>query len=211
MAGIPFRYDPERAALVVIDVQNDFCSPDGALGRAGNDTAAVVAMVPRLVRLVDDARAAAVPVVFVRTTQDETSATAAWRDRRSIEPDAAAGLGASCRTGSWGAEFYELAPSPGEAVVDKHRYSAFAGTDLHLVLQGLGVRSLLFAGVATEVCVESSLRDGLFAEYYVSLVADCAASYSPAAHEASVAVVRDHFGTVVTSAELLVLWSAVAG
>jgi nicotinamidase-related amidase len=91
-------------------------------------------------------------------------------------------------------------------IIEKHRFSAFVGTNLSIVLRSIGADSLLFAGVATEVCVESSLRDGLFNDFYVSLVEDCSASYSAEAHSASVAVVRQHFGSVTSSEELLSLW-----
>lgn len=93
-------------------------------------------------------------------------------------------------------------------MIVKHRFSAFVGTDLDSVLRSRGIESLLFTGVATEICVESSLRSGLFHEYWVSLVEDCAASYSPAAHAASVAMVAQNFGTVVTADDLASMWVA---
>lgn len=205
MTTFPYRYDPAHTALIVVDVQNDFCHPEGALGSIGNDTTAAVEMVPRLQRLIDDARAAGVRVVFIQTIHDETNDSVAWLSRHSDAPDPAK-AGITCRTGSWGAEFYGVEPLPGESIVLKYRYSAFVGTNLDLLLGTLGVKSLLFTGVATEICVESSLRDGLFAEYFVSLVEDCAASYSREAHDASVSVVGKQFGTVTTSAELASVW-----
>jgi ureidoacrylate peracid hydrolase len=208
MTAFPFRYDPAHTALIVVDVQNDFCSPSGSLATlAGSDTAAAVEMVPRLVRLIDAARAVEMPVVFVQTFHDETNDTPQWLNRHTGEPDGEKRAGITCRTGSWGAEFYEVQPLPGEIVVNKWRYSAFAGTNLQIVLKTLAVQSLLFTGVATEICVESSLRDALFAEYYVSLVEDCAASYSQEAHDASVQGVARNFGTVVSAAELTEIWA----
>lgn len=204
---IPFRYDPARCALLLIDVQNDFCHPDGSMGTAGKDTGAAVAMVPRLQALVAAARAASVPVVFVRTTHDETNDSAAWLNRHASGPGQVS-TQLTCRTGSWGAEFYEVAPEPGEPVITKHRYSAFVGTELDLTLRTRGIESLLFTGVATEVCVESTLRDGLAHEYFVSLVDDCCATYAPELHEGSVRAVANSFGTVVTSGDLVKHWSA---
>jgi len=208
MSDLPFRYDPAHTALVIVDVQNDFCSPQGSLATlTGADVSAAVEMAPRLVRLIDSARAAKLPVIFIQTIHDETNDTPQWLNRHVGEPDGTKRGGITCRTGSWGAEFYEVAPQPGEIVVNKYRYSAFAGTNLEIVLTTLGIHSLLFTGVATEVCVESSLRDGLFAEYYVSLVEDCAATYSQEAHEASVRGIAKNFGTVVTSDYLTGLWA----
>jgi ureidoacrylate peracid hydrolase len=206
MTNFPFRYDPAHTALIVVDVQNDFCSPDGSLAGVGNDVSAAVEMVPRLQGLIENARAVGMPVVFIQTIHDETNDSPQWLGRVDAGPGTER-PGITCRTSSWGGEFYEVAPQPGDHVVIKYRYSAFIGTNLEILLRTLGVRSLLFTGVATEICVESSLRDGLFADYWVSLVEDCAASYSQAAHDASVSVVGKHFGTVTTSTELASIWA----
>lgn len=206
MTETPFRYDPAHTALVIVDVQNDFCDPEGSLAKIGNDVTAAVEMVPRLERLIEQAREASVPVIFIQTIHDETNDTPQWLNRHGGEPGAKRS-GITCRTGTWGGEFYRVAPLPGEITVIKYRYSAFVGTNLDIVLKTLGIRSLLFTGVATEVCVESSLRDGLFAEYYVSLVEDCAATYSQEAHDNSVRTVGRNFGTVVDSGYLSGLWA----
>lgn len=202
---IPFRYEPARSALVVIDVQNDFCHPGGALHRIGKDLAAVIEMVPRLELLIESARAAEVVVVFVRTTHDAHTDSIPWVNRLAMRIGDAA-TPRTCQTGTWGAEFYRVSPLPTELVVTKHRYSAFAGTELDQSLRGLGVESLLFAGVATDVCVESTLRDGLFADYYVAMVEDCCASYSEGSHVNSVRGVRAAFGTIAMSSELSSFW-----
>ena len=208
MSELPFRYDPAHTALVVVDVQNDFCSPDGSLGIRGADTSAAVAMVPRLVTLIDAARAAGTPVIFIQTIHDETNDTQEWLGRIDAGPGTER-PGITCRTGSWGGEFYGVVPEPTDHIVIKYRYSAFVGTNLNILLRTLGVRSVLFTGVATEICVESSLRDGLFNEYFVSLVPDCSASYSQAAHNASIDVVARQFGTIVTGTELAELWAGI--
>lgn len=200
-----YRYDPSRCGLVLVDVQNDFCDPGGSIGRAGEDVSAAVAMVPRLEALVGAARAASVPVIFVRTTHDESNDSVAWLNRRADGPGNVR-TQQTCRTGSWGAEFYRVAPQAGEPVITKHRYSAFAGTNLDLTLRTMGIESLLFTGVATEVCVESSLRDGLFAEYFVSMIEDCCATYAPELHDGSVRAVGKSFGTVLTADEVVAHW-----
>jgi ureidoacrylate peracid hydrolase len=201
---VSFRYDPKRAALIVIDVQNDFCDAAGALGVVGVDVSAVQAMVPRLLSLIEAARAVSMPVVFVKTNHDESTDSEVWLGHhdanRAFDP-----RGAVCRPDTWGSEFYRVEPRADRVIV-KSRYSAFVGTTLDLQLRTLGVESLLFTGVTTETCVESSVREGLFHEYHVSLVEDCCASYERATHEASVRVIGQHFGTVIGSAELGDSW-----
>ncbi|MDQ0425897.1 cysteine hydrolase family protein [Cellulomonas iranensis] len=204
------RFAPGTAAVVVVDVQNDFCDPAGACAQRGSDVAGAVAMVPRLERFLDAARAAGVLVVFIQTTHDATTNSPAWLARRGDPVPGAPTPVATCATGTWGADFYRVAPQPGEPVVVKHRYSAFAGTNLDVVLRSAGVDSLLLTGVSTNVCVESTLRDGLFAEYRVTLVEDCAASFEAEAHAATVANVEQYFGVVATSEEIGATWSALS-
>ncbi|CAM3651051.1 cysteine hydrolase [Mycobacterium frederiksbergense] len=200
------RHAPDRAALVVVDVQNDFCSPTGSLPAGYQfDLQHVDAMVPRLLGLIDTARRTGLPVIFVRTEHDPSNDTAAWLGR--LGDDGGRRAGVTCRTGSWGAEFFGVAPEPGDHVVTKNRFSAFVGTNLAIMLRSLGVDSALFTGVATEVCVESSLRDAVFHDFYVTLVQDCSASYSRAAHDASVHVVGKHFGLVTTADQLIAEWT----
>lgn len=201
------RFAPATTAIVVVDVQNDFCHPDGVSARKSHDVTAAVEMVPRLQVLLDAARAAGTTIVFIQTTHDEQVDSYTWNTRGG-DIDTAPYL-PNCYTGSWGAEFYGVAPEAGERIVNKHRYSAFAGTDLDMVLRTAGVDSLLFTGVATNVCVESTLRDGLFLDYHVSLVEDCCAAYEPDLHEGTVKNVRGGFGAVVTSADLAAMWQHV--
>lgn len=205
MNDTTYRYDPTHTALIVVDVQNDFCDPAGSLAKLGADVTAVAAMVPRLEKLIDVARIIGVPVVFIQTLHDETNDTTQWLDRVSDEPGLVP-TGTICRTDSWGSEFHLVRPLPTDITVVKHRFSAFVGTNLDMVLKSLGIRSLLFCGVATDVCVESSLRDGLSAEYYVSLVSDCSAAYSSSAHTAAIGGIKSNFGTIVSSAHLAAQW-----
>ena len=199
----PPRYDPARSAVVVVDVQNDFCDPEGVLARCGNDTTDVVAMVPRLERFLTAAGERGVHTVYVRTTHDETTSSPVWKACKPVRTVDGAPVGPACRPGSWGAEFYRVAPGEGDPVVTKHRYSAFTGTNLDLVLRSAGVTSLFVTGVATEVCVESTVRDGLFHDYHVTLVSDCAASYDPTAHAATLTTVGRYFGVVAAADEVL--------
>src|ERR1700744_6179420 len=109
-----------RAALVVVDIQNDFCDPDGATARSGKSVDAMLEIVPRIEGLIDGARASSVPVIFVQMLQTPWTQTKTYMFRGGDEERPA-----KCVAGTWGAEFYRIAPRDGEAVVVKHRYSAF--------------------------------------------------------------------------------------
>src|SRR5262249_3940750 len=140
------KVDPAHAALVVVDVQNDFLAEGGFMHQAGNALGHLQASVPPLQPLLEHARAAGVLVVFIQAIYDEQYLSDAMREsnrRNNLDVP-------RCITGSWGAEFYGVQPQPGEPVVIKHRYSAFANTELHDLLRARGIRSLLLAGGGTD-------------------------------------------------------------
>ena len=196
------RFDPTRSALVVIDMQNDFCAEGGYVEKVvGRDASACRAVAGPIMELVGAARRSAVPVVWVRAIYDLDKLPAGMRAKQLEK-----GTAVCCATGSWGAEFYQVAPLAGELVIDKHSYSAFIGTGLDEHLRRRGVRTLVFAGVQTNVCVESSLRDAACMGYYAVLPADCTASHAAPLHEATISNVAFLFGDVTTRAELVDSW-----
>jgi ureidoacrylate peracid hydrolase len=193
---------PEHAALLVIDVQNDFVAENGFFHKVGANIPAIQRAVPPLLRLIDKARESGVLVVFVQAIYDPEHVSAPMRER-----NARRGIPIPrCLTGSWGAEFYGVRPLPSEPVVIKHRYSAFTNPELKALLDKHGIRSLLLTGVSTDTCVESTGRDFYFADYYVTLVADCCAAASEQDHEVALARFDRDYGAVVKSAEIIEVW-----
>ena len=200
------RLDPTATALVLIDIQNDFCHPEGLFGRLGNDLSMMPAMAERTRLLLEAARRRGMLVLFVRATYDgevlggplaETYARRGFTESQCLE-------------GSWAADWYAgLAPQAGalnEVTLTKHRFSAFWGTEIDLVLRSNGIRNLVFTGVVTSGCVESSLRDAFFRDYYVVAVRDAVAEASVARHEASLHKTEQAFGAVMYAAEIAALW-----
>lgn len=194
--------DPARTALLVIDVQNDFCSPDGATAKSGRSVEACVAMVPRLIRLIDGARESGVPVIFIAASGSRWTDSEAWLYRASDKPRAG-----NCREGTWGAEFYGVAPRDGEPVVAKHRNSGFYNTRLDSILRTLKTETVVVTGVATNISVETTARDAVQRDYHLVFVEDCTAAYDPVAHDATTYNMRTAYGTVTTSDALLRAWS----
>ena len=200
------RIDPGNAAVVVVDVQNDFCHPEGLHGAAGKDLSGIERAAARLEAFLPAARGAGIPVVFLRNGHSPGSDTPEWLARHATPARAQ-----TCQVGSWGARFYRVAPTGEDVVVDKHRYSGFTGTSLEGALAGLGRRSLLICGVASNSCVESTLRDAVCRDYLATMVEDCCGAYSAEAHQRAVAAVSEGFGLVSTSTEIARLWSARTG
>ena len=203
LATLEQKAAPGRAALLVVDVQNDFVADGGFFDRIGADVKTAQRRIPALLGLIDAARAARVPVVFVQAIYDPEHLSAPMRERnrrRGVELP-------RCRSGSWGAELYAVKPQPGEPLIVKHRYSAVPNTQLLPLLERLGVESLLLAGVATDTCVESTARDCYFVDYYVTLVADCCAAFDEADHQAALRRFERDYGAAVSSAEVIAAWA----
>lgn len=200
------RVAPKHTALVVIDMQNDFCAPGGYIDKLGLDVARCQQVAAPLGDLVEAARRADVPVIWVQAIYDEVYLAAPMLAKRK-EMGARFGC---CETGSWGAEFFGVKPLPREFVVQKHRYSAFSGTELDSLLRDHGIKTIVVTGVQTNVCVESTLRDGFFNGYYIAVPRDCVASHSPDLHDATLKNVELCFGNVTSGAELQRLWSGAS-
>lgn len=193
---------PAKMALIVVDVQNDFCDPAGACAKRGSDVGMVPGMMLNLHRLIEAARASGVPIIFIQTFHEAATDSASWTMRSGGRS------GEVCRTGTWGADFYEIEPLPGEIIVNKHRYSAFINTRLDSVLRTLKVETIALTGVATNVCVESTARDGFMLDYNIVLLKDACAAYSQKAHEMTFENIENHFGSVLESCELTDTWKA---
>ncbi|GIW09345.1 MAG: cysteine hydrolase [Chloroflexi bacterium] len=204
------KVTPRWTALLVIDMQNDFCDPQGASAReGGRDTAPARAIIPTIRRLADGLRTAGGLVVWVKftTLPDGASHSGPWIDARSRATYGALTLGLE---GSWGQELAPgLEPQPGDVEVKKYRYSAFTATHLDLILRGHGIKTIVVSGVSTNACVESTIRAGFELDYYVVVPEDACASWSQELHEATLANVRHRFGVVTTADQLLALWGSV--
>ncbi len=203
--------DPAHSALVVVDMQRDFCHPGGAFDRLGVDISMYPPVIPRIARLIAGARGAGVQVIYIQMTvlpgrKSESPAQIRFNLRMHLAQTAGEALGYTA-DGSPGQEILpELAPVDGDLVVKKYRSSAFWGTNLDLLLRSNGIKSLIVAGCTTEGCVESTARDALFNDYYVVVVEDCVASDDRAQHEASLLLMRHRFD-IATAEEVLRVWN----
>ncbi|MGY4827176.1 cysteine hydrolase family protein [Sphaerotilaceae bacterium SBD11-9] len=203
---------PGSTALIVIDMQRDFCAPGGYAARAGLDVSRLAAPIAAIGRLLGAARAAGWLVVHTREGhRPDLSDCPPEKLRRSAAAGAAIGspgpLGRLLVRGEAGHDFIdELQPLAGEPVVDKPGYGAFHQTDLAQILAARGIATLVLCGVTTEVCVHSTLREAVDRGFRCITVGDACAGSSPALHAAALAMVGVEggiFGRVAQSAELL--------
>ena len=194
-------------------MQRDFVEPEGAFGKLGIDLSMYRESVPRLARLLGDAREASLLVIHVQNTTlpgrvSDSPAQIRFNlrmhagDRHDDVP-----LRYSVE-GTPGHEFVKaLTPHRGEPVVRKHRSSAFWGTNLELLLRSNGIRTVVIGGCTTEGCVESTARDAMFNDLYVVIAVDCVASDDREQHEASLLLMRHRFD-LATADEIASVWAA---
>lgn len=204
----------EHSALLVIDMQRDFCAPGGYADQAGLDIERLRAPIEPIRQLLHAARQRGLFIVHTREGhRPDLSDLAETKRRRAEASNAPIGstgpLGRLMVRGEYGNDLIdELRPEPGEPVIDKPGYSAFAHTDLELLLRNRGVRRLILTGVTTEVCVSSTLRHAVDLGFACLTVADACGSAYPALHAAALSMIGVEggiFGEVVTSATLIAL------
>jgi ureidoacrylate peracid hydrolase len=170
---------PARTALLLIDMQVDFGAPQGTVARQGADLTAAQAAVKNAVLLVEAARAAGVMPVFVRLVTRPGDETERAREAKARRDDVAPDF---CIEGSPGADFIGPKPEPGEIVISKSRFSAFAGTGLAETLRARGVDTVVLAGLTTECCIQSSAWHAFEQDLHVFIANDACAAYDDALH-----------------------------
>ncbi|MEK8128776.1 cysteine hydrolase [Paenibacillus filicis] len=214
--------DLERCAIIVIDMQNDFCSPGGWLDSIGVDTSALLTPVKPLNRLLPMIRSKGVPVIWVNWGNREDRLNLSPSVLHVYDPDGSgAGIGSPLpgsgsrvlEKNSWGAALIDgLTAEPGDIHVDKFRMSGFWDTPLDSILRNLGVHTLLFTGVNLDQCVMHTLQDAVSLGYDAVLLEDCCATSSPLfCKDAAIYNIKQCYGFVASSESLLDAWAVNAG
>ncbi|MCL1897340.1 MAG: cysteine hydrolase [Micrococcales bacterium] len=193
-------------AVVIVDMQNGFCHPNGSFAQVGADVSGTQAAIPGCVRLVDAARQAGVPVFFTRAIHQPGLTD--WKVLSELPMFAGLKQIGSCEPGTWDAQLVdELTVAPGERVIDKSRFSPFVETGIETQLHELGIENLVVGGVGTSACVESTVRDAAQREFRTFVAADACGDLSAEAHQNSIQIMGSMFGWATTTDEVLAAWN----
>lgn len=195
------KVNPAHTALVIIDMQKDYCCEGGSFDRRGFDTTASRELAPRLNLFLDKARKALKRIVHIKMTKiAELASEANAEHYRRLGLKRVYDLSYS--------EFFEIVPLENEIIIPKYSYSAFYDTYLDQYLRSNGVKTLVLTGIATNVCVEAAARDAFVRDYHVVVPRDLTEGSSPDAKEASLKNIDLFFGEVTESSALLSCWGA---
>jgi ureidoacrylate peracid hydrolase len=209
----PIEVDLRKSAVVVVDMQNAFASKNGMLDIVGADISGAPRVVSTIGQVLATARRAGMPVVYLQMGYKPDLSDSGGPESPNWHKELGIRL-MNCRpelrgklvtVGTWDfAIVDELAPKPGDMVIVKTRYSGFARTPLDSQLQARGVRYLFFTGIATNVCVESTLRDAFFLDYWPILIRDATMAAGPASmQEATLFNIESYFGWTIPAEEFL--------
>lgn len=195
----------KRTALVLVDLQNDFCHPEGTAGKRGKHIAAFQDTFQSIAHLLESARKGGIPVIHAISEHSAWSQSPSKKERFGRQKQSAAL--AYCEPETWGARIYHpFQPKPDEKVVVKHRYSAFLYTDLELILRSSHIEHMVLAGLYTNVCIDSTARDGSMRDFYVTVLYDCVASDDPKKHNYALCLLENTFAQIVHSDDLIKRW-----
>lgn len=204
----PIRLNPAETAVIVVDMQNAYSTPGGYVDLAGFDISGARGTIANIKRTLDAARAAGVLVVYFQNGWDPDYVEAGgpgspnWHKSNALKTMRARPelQGQLLAKGTWDyAIVEELQPQKGDILIPKTRYSGFFNTNVDSVLRARGIRNLVFVGIATNVCVESSLRDAFHLEYFGVMLEDATHHLGPDfIQKATVYNVEKFFGWVAT-------------
>lgn len=207
----PFCFKPPHTALVVIDMQRDFLEPGGFGETLGNDVSLLRSVIPPLQKVLTVSRSAGMVIVYTREGHrpDLSDCPPAKLNRGTptLRIGDTGPKGRILIRGEYGHDIIdELAPCPGEIVIDKPGKGSFYATDLDDLLAAAGITSLVVTGVTTEVCVHTTVREGNDRGYECLVLSDCVGSYVPEFQQAGLAMIAAQggiFGWVAPSAAYL--------
>ncbi len=193
------KVQPAHSALLVIDMQKDYCCEGGIFDRRGFDIKAAQELAPRLNHFLERARKALKLIIHLKMTKIPGLLSEAMQEeyaRHGVERNYDPAYG----------DFYEVIPQAGDVVVPKYRYSGFVSTYLDQLLTAKHIRTLIITGITTNVCVESTARDAFMRDYRVVVPSDLTEGISPEAKEWSLKIIDLFFGQVVESKDLMACW-----
>lgn len=204
-AALAEMIEPAHTALVVIDVQEDFVGPTGAMARIGVDMSGVEPALDRIATLIAAARAVGAIVAFARVVSSEKTDSNALKllNARKGRPPHAIAI---CREGEAGADYFRVRPEPGDIEAPKRLFNTFHATTFDADLRARGVDTLVVVGFTTDCCVDATCRDAFHRDYSVFVVSDATDAYASDLHAGALKALQKNVALITDTASVLAAW-----
>ena len=191
-----------KTAVLVIDAQNDYCSSEGFFSKSiGFDVSPIQSVIPKLKSFLDNCRKKKLPIIFTKMTEDQDHVPENLRKKMQTTR----GGESFAKPGSWGHNFFEISPDPGELVIEKNQYDSFTNPLLEKHLRENRIETLIVAGFTTNVCVDATVRSAFSKGFHIMLVKELVATIKQNAHlhESTLATLGWNFAYLVEDIEEL--------
>jgi ureidoacrylate peracid hydrolase len=198
------KLNPASTALLVIDIQNDFCNPSGLMASMGKDVSGMDAMIEKIRQLAALCKEVGIPIFYTQQIYDRAKLTDLQKEQYDLD-----GKMVTCDIDGDGYKFYKLNPSA-DRIFPKYTYNVFSNADLRNELSSCGIKTLIITGVSTQICVETAIRNGFDIGYKIVVPRDLVATTSkdPDTQERTLRLVEKTYGVVVDSAEVMAILQA---
>lgn len=192
------KLNPASTALLVIDIQNDFCSSSGLMASIGKDVSRMDSMIEQIKQLTTLCEEVKIPVFYTQQIYDRTKLTDLQKEQYDLD-----GKMITCDINGDGYKLYKLNP-PADRIFPKYTYNVFSNSNLSSELSSRGIKTLIITGVSTQICVETAIRNGFDIGYKIVVPRDLVATTSkdPGTQERTLRLVEKTYGVVVDSAEI---------
>lgn len=198
------KLNPTSTALLVIDIQNDFCSPSGLMASMGKDISGMDTMIKKIIELAKACDMAGVPVFYTQQIYDRSKLTNLQKEQYDLD-----GKMVTCDIAGDGYKFYKLNP-PADRIFPKYTYNVFSNHKLNNELSKQHIKTLIVTGVSTQICVETAIRNGFDIGYKIVVPRDLVATTSkdPDTQERTLRLVEKTYGVVVDSVEVIEIFKS---
>jgi ureidoacrylate peracid hydrolase len=198
------KLNPTSTALLVIDLQSDFCSPSGLMASMGKDVSGMDVMIGKVKKLASACDNVGIPLFYTQQIYDRSKLTDLQKEQYDLD-----GKMVTCDIDGDGYKFYKLDP-PADRIFPKYTYNVFSNPELSDELSNRGVKTLIVTGVSTKICVETAIRNGFDIGYKIVVPRDLVATTSkdPDTQERTLRLVEKTYGIVVDSAEVIAILQA---
>lgn len=194
-----------ETAVLVIDMQNDFCNDEGRLAQQGGNIQMIKSIIPGLNTFLNEARKKGAHICWIKHINSDLTMSEAWLRKRS---ELGRNKKTLCEDGTWGSEIVKpLSVHKNDIVIKKHRHGAFYKTDLDIYLRTMKIKNLVITGISTNACVDTTIREAYSHDYFVYVPVDLVATSMSEFHEPFLENANRYFATLVNTEKLLNDWA----